>query len=202
MERPRDFPWDALPLAGILALASLLAWRWPHLPTNIATHFNLGGQADRWTPRTALPVIALGVPTLLWGLIALVGRAQSKERPELAGLLAPFRAFLVLGVAALFGDVLLSSEKGREPLAGLLICLGLVLTGVGWLTQRAWKAQRALPPDPRYRGGVFFYDPADPRLWVPKRLGLGWTLNFARPLSWAVMLALLAIPIVTALLIR
>jgi uncharacterized membrane protein len=33
-----------------------------------------------------------------------------------------------------------------------------------------------------YRWGVFYYNPNDDRVLVPKRLKtMGWTLNFARP---------------------
>lgn len=48
----------------------------------------------------------------------------------------------------------------------------------------------------RWRGGVFYVNPDDPSLWVPKRLGIGYTLNFARPTAWLVMGLLLAAPLV------
>jgi hypothetical protein len=32
--------------------------------------------------------------------------------------------------------------------------------------------------------GIFYFCPADPRIFIPRRrLSLGWTLNFARPLA-------------------
>lgn len=34
---------------------------------------------------------------------------------------------------------------------------------------------------------VFYYNPADPTIWVPKRYGFGWTLNFANKWSWVIM---------------
>ena len=35
--------------------------------------------------------------------------------------------------------------------------------------------------------GLFYYDPADPRILVPKRIPvLGWTINFANKVSWAI----------------
>lgn len=34
--------------------------------------------------------------------------------------------------------------------------------------------------------GVFYFNPADPRIFVPKRLGIGWTFNFAN--RWAQLL--------------
>ncbi len=38
---------------------------------------------------------------------------------------------------------------------------------------------------------VFYYNPQDKRLFVPKRTGLGWTLNFGRPLSVVIFLLFL-----------
>jgi uncharacterized membrane protein len=35
-----------------------------------------------------------------------------------------------------------------------------------------------------WRAGVFYYNPKDPRIFPPKRIGfLGWTINFANPYS-------------------
>lgn len=34
---------------------------------------------------------------------------------------------------------------------------------------------------------------ADPRIWVPKASGLGYTLNFAHPMAWVVFGATLAL---------
>jgi hypothetical protein len=37
--------------------------------------------------------------------------------------------------------------------------------------------------------GPFYFDRSDPRVFVPKRLGWGWTVNFARPTAYLVVLA-------------
>ena len=48
--------------------------------------------------------------------------------------------------------------------------------------------------------GMFYFNKKDKRLFPPKRLAyLGWTINFANPLS---VLAILAIIILTTLLIN
>ena len=39
------------------------------------------------------------------------------------------------------------------------------------------------PPDEDYRG-IFYSNPDDPALFVPKRFGIGYTLNFGNPWSW------------------
>jgi uncharacterized membrane protein len=34
--------------------------------------------------------------------------------------------------------------------------------------------------------GVIYYNPNDSRSFVPKRVGIGWTLNFAQPGSYLI----------------
>jgi len=38
-----------------------------------------------------------------------------------------------------------------------------------------------------WRGGIFYVNPDDPMLFVQKRFGIGHTLNFGNPWSWAVL---------------
>ena len=184
--------WDLLPLLGFIALAGLLAWRWPLLPERLATHFDALGRPNGWTPKPAIPYVVLGVPLTLWGMFLLITRTSSRHLPALGALLVPFRNLFSLGVQCVFGDLLIQTEG---PGWGTGIGIGLILGGAVLMATRAFKATRALPPDPRYRGGAFFYDPADPRLLVPKRLGLGWTFNFGRPMAWLLMAILLALPL-------
>jgi len=44
--------------------------------------------------------------------------------------------------------------------------------------------------------GIFYFNPKDKRLFPPKRLGLGWTINFANPYSVASMLVVVTLLIV------
>jgi len=91
---------------------------------------------------------------------------------------------------------------------GLLIAIVLVLF---WHPQRSrTKAStRADRPrtgaifrdDDRYwYGGVFYNNPDDPDLFVPKRFGLGWTMNFGHPQSKLVLIGLLVGILVLAIL--
>jgi uncharacterized membrane protein len=45
-----------------------------------------------------------------------------------------------------------------------------------------------------------YNDPDDPALWVPKRHGIGWTLNFAHRRAWVIAGVLLAAPVVAIVL--
>lgn len=54
----------------------------------------------------------------------------------------------------------------------------------------------------KYKWGIFYYNPADKRAFVPKRMmGLGYTLNFAQPLSWLVILFFLVFVTITGFFI-
>jgi uncharacterized membrane protein len=53
------------------------------------------------------------------------------------------------------------------------------------------------PPDEGWNG-VFYSNPDDPSLFVPKRYGIGYTLNFGNRWSWvllAVIFAMVAAPL-------
>lgn len=56
--------------------------------------------------------------------------------------------------------------------------------------------------DDRNWRGVFYYNPDDPELFVPKRYGLGWTINFGNPWGKVVagiMIAMILLPIAVAI---
>ena len=46
----------------------------------------------------------------------------------------------------------------------------------------------------------FYYNPEQPRLWVRRRWAWGLTLNFANPMSWAVIAVILTIPVIGAII--
>ena len=50
--------------------------------------------------------------------------------------------------------------------------------------------------DRRWKLGVFYFNPDDSSLFLPKRFGIGWTVNFARPAVWACLAASGLAPVV------
>ncbi|GHO87329.1 DUF1648 domain-containing protein [Dictyobacter formicarum] len=55
--------------------------------------------------------------------------------------------------------------------------------------------------DDRYWiGGILYYNPEDPALWVEKRMGLGWTINFGNPMGKIIAVAFVLIIIISSLL--
>lgn len=51
-----------------------------------------------------------------------------------------------------------------------------------------------------WKGGLFYCNPQDPELVIPKRNGSGVTLNFGRREAWIVIGILLSLPLVILLL--
>lgn len=55
-------------------------------------------------------------------------------------------------------------------------------------------------PD-NYKWGIFYFNPKDYRVFVPKRIKiLGWTLNFAKPYSYLVILGIIITAIIVGIL--
>ena len=44
-----------------------------------------------------------------------------------------------------------------------------------------------------WKWGFIYYNPDDRKIMVPKRTGLGWTFNFARPLAYVAIAALIGL---------
>ena len=42
---------------------------------------------------------------------------------------------------------------------------------------------------------MFYFNPDDASLFLPERFGVGWTLNWARPAVWAIVVGGLAITV-------
>ena len=80
-------------------------------------------------------------------------------------------------------------------IAALVLCIGGMAVSVvyGQAGSRVFKrmqtSDRLLVDDDRYwKFGVFYFNPDDASLFLPERFGVGWTLNFARPAVWAIVI--------------
>ena len=93
-------------------------------------------------------------------------------------------------------------------MCGLLIVLVFALF---WHPQRSrtktstsadrGRTDAVFRDDDRYWSAGFFYNnPDDPALFVPKRFGLGWTLNFGHPQAKLVLIGVLVVILVLSLL--
>ncbi|HEV2387163.1 MAG TPA: DUF5808 domain-containing protein [Candidatus Acidoferrales bacterium] len=86
------------------------------------------------------------------------------------------------------------------PSPGLLLGLGIALLLALALLDYVLRLKISAAPDDRtderyWKAGMFYANPKDPALFVSKPSGLGYTVNFARPAGWAVLVALLLGPL-------
>lgn len=97
-------------------------------------------------------------------------------------LLLLIGGLLIVGILILFWHPQLSRTKARTP-------------ADRQLTDDVFR------DDDRYWYGGFFYNnPDDPALLVPKRFGLGWTLNFGHPQAKLFLIGVLVVMAVLLIL--
>ena len=123
-----------------------------------------------------------------------------------------FLAGLEFFLAATFSLVGLSPLTGAPSIHIVLAAAAIIIAAFAAIAWRIGQAQRrdqailavaeahGVSPahgsyDENWKMGVFYCNPNDPALWVAKRSGLGYTLNFAHHASWLVLTALLILPL-------
>jgi uncharacterized membrane protein len=169
-------------------------------PSPMPVHWDASGRPNGYFPRTPL---AMAFPLVLFGgillLIDVIQTSGARTGPpamtEAVGrMLAPIRWVLALmALPAAFAPV-------WGPVPVLVAAAVLVLV----IAIQAARSPRMAPASGEGWHGLFYVNPADPRLLVPKRSGLGWTFNFAKPVAWVIFTVLLLGPIaaVGAMILR
>lgn len=196
--------WDLAALAGLAALAIAYLILAPGLPDPVPTHFDALGRANGWTPKARLGPVLFLPPVALWLVLFLLG-AATRLLPRGGGAagVPPLRGMMGLGMGALMIGCLLVPGRGLAALwSGLVVFFVCMALGLAFLVRAAWAEVARLPGGAHYRGGLFYVNRDDPRLWVEKRIGCGWTLNFARPAAYAVMALLVAASVALVLAVR
>jgi uncharacterized membrane protein len=195
------FPWLwTLPSVLLIGLGVLTgAARYPGLPDELPSHFDISGHADSFVPTTPFNafypvIIQVLVTAVIAASVALMLRfpyasALSPRRERSVALNA--HAALILAASINFALFLVAQPiwLGRTSLpAGAMIGVALSLTaGLAAVGVATVIGGRGVPP-------------ADRRLFVPKHFGIGWTLNLGRPSGRILFAGLLAVPVLTAFL--
>lgn len=61
-----------------------------------------------------------------------------------------------------------------------------------------FESDRMINEPTNYRGGIFYFNPNDKRIVLPKRNKMmGWTLNFANIYSYLIILGIIAVALIT-----
>jgi len=217
------FPWLwALPAVIVIAVSIAAGvWWYPHMPDQLAMHYNAEGVVDRSAAKSVASAFGLvflqaGITALIVGAVAISFRAKADVDPAapeesarrhrvVLGAIA--RGLLVLAactnVALLLASWATWSGANLRPLAvlvpvlaGLAALLGSVVVSARQVRGPATGEATGVvhhDDDAHWKGGVFYVNRDDPSLFVPKRFGIGWTVNFASPKALLFLLALAAI---------
>lgn len=204
----------------LAASAGYGALRYPNLPARFPVHWNAAGLPDGYADKSIgsafLGVFTgLGVLLLILVIAWLLGRAAQRQGIRSAPYLAASQRFL--GVVAIVlalvfwlvnQQIWAATGVASSPLL-ILLLLGLGLAIAAIFANRTYRAELAkLPPrgpdeptpEPRederfWIAGFIYNNPEDHDVMVPKRSGLGFTVNWGRPGGKVVLIGLLAIPV-------
>ena len=126
---------------------------------------------------------------------------------------------LVMGVLVSGGIgllMLLSSTGliglGQAGLVSMLFCIPLVIGGVvlsvvyGQAGSRVFRRMQdggelLSDDDEHWKLGVLYVNRQDASVFLPKRFGFGWTLNFARPAAWAIVVGFVGLTVAFVVLV-
>jgi uncharacterized membrane protein len=209
--------WLAPALIVIVATVVIGVISYPSVPEMLAMHNNAEGMPDRLTAKSistafSLIFVQIGMTVLLVGIAAAI---VGSSRPDIdpahpIGSARWHRQYVSLGakmllalVAAvdtgLLGLSLLmwtGTVASWGPLVVVVPILAVVVLAVVVLA-RSNRARNGgeqdtglthRDDDKYWRGGLFYTNREDRALLVPRRFGLGWTLNFGNPQT-AILLA-------------
>ncbi len=83
----------------------------------------------------------------------------------------------------------------------IVYVLKIGIEGAGYLKD-VIANDNLLNDDKYWKGGIIYVNPKDPRIWVPKRDGLGYTLNFGHGISILIILAIIFALITVIIFVR
>jgi uncharacterized membrane protein len=211
-----------LPVVSLVALGIWTRLNWDRLPQRFPVHWGFQGP-DRWvttTPATVFGFLALQAFLCLfmagtaWGVlnwsrrISTSGASAAGER-HFRRRIVQFlivAEFFVAGPAwfSLFQPSAAVMSAWGLALAAVIVAFVVSLIHLGQGGSREAVTAGAAPagdrtPDACWKWGLVYFNPADPSIFIEKRFGVGYTVNFGNRWSW-VVLGLLLLPAAVAVI--
>jgi uncharacterized membrane protein len=194
-ERLPRFAWLGLGPFPFLAGAALYVHaHWDSIPTRHPIHWGLDGQPDAWAElsfRGVYGPLVLGAEMSLWffGLALATWYGSRRTEPLRRPALAVF-------VALSWAFALMMPSMAIQPLIGVPVVpvavgvsMAVIVFSVFYLIKKNRESRGPVDSTPNecWKGGIVYYNPSDPAIFVGRRDGVGFTLNMGNPWSWAVM---------------
>jgi uncharacterized membrane protein len=207
------------PFAILLATGVFLHFHWDEIPARFPVHWGIDGQPNGWSSRTPIGVygpLLLGalISTCMWltaNTLLRSARIVDRARPVLvlhdfAHRVGLFLLFIEFFLAVVFSCVGLMPLTGAMPVMIVtILMLPAVFFLIVWLNKGRAHIERSDETNPQAAGdgtldecwkfGMLYFNPDDAALWVEKRAGIGYTMNFAHISAWIIMALILLVPI-------
>ena len=209
-----------VPFAILGAAGLYLYLNWSRIPERFPLHWGIDGSPDRWSGRTWQGVYTpLLMGAVQCGLMLLIGlgilRASPRGRvadnaaatAQLRRVMLQFLVAAVWAMALLLAGVSLAPLLAGRPPGNLPLVIGIGLLAL--VIPFVWRLIRIGrttgsggdgTPDECWKLGMFYCNPADPAIFVEKRFGIGYTLNFGNSAMWLFLGFILLFSLVPVLL--
>jgi uncharacterized membrane protein len=200
------------PFAILLVTAGYLWVRWDQIPDRFPVHWGIDGMPNGWSTRTAEGVygpllfgaaLVIGIAVLSYAISHSAQRVpaagEAPDKGEFAHRIALFLLGVEFFVAAVLSMVALLPFTGNPGVVPIVI-LGLAILAAAiflsrWLSRGRASSQHISADGARWKLGLFYFNPDDPALFVEKRIGIGYTINFAHASGWIIMALMLVVPL-------
>jgi uncharacterized membrane protein len=198
------------PFLLLLTNAVFFALHWSGLPERLPRQFSFQGVPTTFWPKTVALSCNLAFMVIFTAIMLVSLRKILKQPPPyhptkialgvitglfyaIMGLLSSINLWTIWRTAHGTGAWTMPFVPHLgAALLSALIAMALVTAGP------EMAVGPVMSPEDRkdWKAWLFYYNPANPRVWVPKRYGLGWTLNFARPISYLFLILIIAVPVI------
>jgi uncharacterized membrane protein len=214
-----------IPHLLVIVICAGAAWLlYDKIPDSIITHYNAQGIPDRIQAKSYGSVFALNIVQLSMLAVFVFsnysihvarvkidpmdpqrsGEQQRRYRRGMALLLLLLGLGMLIFIGFLQAFMLYGGSRmegiliGAAGIAPLLMSAAAVISMMK-LGKGRMEASRP-GEDAKWKTGAFYWDRSDPSIFVEKRTGIGFTLNWAHPVSWLIIAIILGIALIPILL--
>ena len=213
------------PFAILLATGIYLNLHWGEIPERFPVHWGVNGQPNGWSTHTPMGVyFPLILGAVISAGISLMANALPRSTrlvratgsgsivQDFARRVGLFLLLVEYFLALVFSCVGLLPLTGAAPVSIVtILMLPSLVIFIIWLNKgRSYtRSAGAMPtsvtagdgtPDKYWKLGVIYFNPDDAALFVEKRAGIGYTMNFGRVSAWIIMALVLVLPLTLGLL--
>jgi len=215
--------WNLVYLVVILLTFAIGSAGYAKMPDLVPMHMGFDGSVSYvektasliWMPVLIQAFIGLVFLFSHWMII----RSKRQTNPNAPatsalayGMFARAQSMYLLAIGVIISIALVTMPlafMGAVTLmqAAIFIMVGAIVAVVGGIAiavvygqggsrvfARMQASEVLLADDDRYwKLGIFYYNPQDPSLFLLERFGVGWTVNFARPAVWVIMVGFVVV---------